>query len=235
MRAARLVQVDRELAEEHYAEHAEKPFFGELVEFITSAPTLALVLEGESAIAVVRTTMGATNPADVGARARSAATSRWRCRTTSCTARTRRSRRSARSRSGSAVNAPELTEHAAQNRECWDAERRVPGAARARSSSASRAWGMWQIPEAELQRPRRRRRQGRARARLRRRRSGRSLLARRRRPRRSASTTRRAQLEHARAANEAAGLEFPLVHASAEAIPLAGRELRRRLLPTTAR
>jgi nucleoside-diphosphate kinase len=64
VRAARLVQVDRELAEEHYREHAEKPFFGELVEFITSAPTLAFVLEGDSAIAVVRTTMGATNPKD---------------------------------------------------------------------------------------------------------------------------------------------------------------------------
>ena len=62
VRAARLVAVDRRLAEEHYAEHREKPFFGELVEFITSAPTLAMVLEGESAIAVVRTTMGATNP-----------------------------------------------------------------------------------------------------------------------------------------------------------------------------
>jgi nucleoside-diphosphate kinase len=64
MRAAKLLTVDRELAEQHYAEHREKPFFGELVDFITSAPTLALVLEGEGAIAVVRTTMGATNPAD---------------------------------------------------------------------------------------------------------------------------------------------------------------------------
>jgi nucleoside-diphosphate kinase len=62
LRAARLLRVGRELAEEHYAEHREKPFFGELVEFITSAPTLALVVEGESAIPVVRTTMGATNP-----------------------------------------------------------------------------------------------------------------------------------------------------------------------------
>ena len=64
LRAAKLVHVDRALADEHYAEHREKPFFGELVEFITSAPTLALVLEGESAIGVVRTTMGATNPAN---------------------------------------------------------------------------------------------------------------------------------------------------------------------------
>jgi nucleoside-diphosphate kinase len=64
VREARLLQVDRKLAERHYAEHAEKPFFGELVEFITSAPTLALALEGESAISVVRTTIGATNPTE---------------------------------------------------------------------------------------------------------------------------------------------------------------------------
>ena len=64
MRGGKLLRVDRELAERHYAEHTEKPFFGELVEFITSAPTLALVLEGEGAIAAVRSTMGATNPAD---------------------------------------------------------------------------------------------------------------------------------------------------------------------------
>jgi nucleoside-diphosphate kinase len=63
IRAAKLVQLDRELAERHYAEHSEKPFFGELVDFITSAPTLALVAEGESAISVVRTTIGTTNPA----------------------------------------------------------------------------------------------------------------------------------------------------------------------------
>ncbi len=63
LRAAKLVQVDRALAQQHYAEHADKPFFGELVEFITSAPTMALVVEGESAVSVVRTTMGATNPA----------------------------------------------------------------------------------------------------------------------------------------------------------------------------
>ena len=66
LREARLVQVDDALAKEHYAEHAEKPFFGELVEFITSGPTLALVVEGEGAIATVRTTVGATNPAEAG-------------------------------------------------------------------------------------------------------------------------------------------------------------------------
>ena len=64
LRGVKLVRVERELAELHYAEHAEKPFYDELVDFITSGSTLALVLEGESAIAVVRATMGATNPVD---------------------------------------------------------------------------------------------------------------------------------------------------------------------------
>ncbi len=64
VRAAKLVHVDEALAGEHYGEHREKPFFGELVEFITSSPTLAFVLEGESAVKVVRTTMGSTNPVD---------------------------------------------------------------------------------------------------------------------------------------------------------------------------
>jgi nucleoside-diphosphate kinase len=64
LRAARLVSVDRELAERHYDVHREKPFFGELVEFITSGRTLAIVLEGEGAIATCRKTIGATNPAD---------------------------------------------------------------------------------------------------------------------------------------------------------------------------
>src|ERR687884_15449 len=64
VRAGKLLRVSRDLGEEHYAEHREKPFFGELVEFITSAPTWALVVEGEGAIATLRKTIGATNPAD---------------------------------------------------------------------------------------------------------------------------------------------------------------------------
>jgi nucleoside-diphosphate kinase len=64
VRAAKLMRVERELGETHYAEHREKPFFGELVDFITSGPTYALVVEGEGAIATLRTTIGATNPAD---------------------------------------------------------------------------------------------------------------------------------------------------------------------------
>jgi len=63
----KLVRVDRDLGSEHYAEHSEKPFFGELVEFITSAPTWALVVEGEGAITTMRKTIGATNPADADA------------------------------------------------------------------------------------------------------------------------------------------------------------------------
>ena len=62
LRAAKLLTVDREFAQEHYAEHQEKPFFGELVEFITSGPIVAMVLEGESAIKAARQVIGATNP-----------------------------------------------------------------------------------------------------------------------------------------------------------------------------
>ena len=61
---ARLVTASRPVGETHYAEHREKPFYGELVEFITSGPTWALVVEGESAIATMRKTIGATNPAE---------------------------------------------------------------------------------------------------------------------------------------------------------------------------
>src|SRR5947209_20249360 len=64
LRAARLVTATRDLGERHYAEHREKPFFGELVDFISSGPTWALVVEGEAAIATMRKTIGATNPAN---------------------------------------------------------------------------------------------------------------------------------------------------------------------------
>ena len=64
VRAGKLLTASRELGETHYAEHREKPFFGELVDFITSGPTLAFVLEGEGAVATCRKTIGATNPAD---------------------------------------------------------------------------------------------------------------------------------------------------------------------------
>jgi nucleoside-diphosphate kinase len=58
----KLMNVSRELAEEHYAEHAEKPFFGDLVQFITSGPLVAMILEGDQAIAAARQVIGATNP-----------------------------------------------------------------------------------------------------------------------------------------------------------------------------
>ena len=67
IRALRMLEVGRELAERHYDEHREKPFFAELVEFITSGCTIALVLEGEGAIATARVTIGATNPANAEA------------------------------------------------------------------------------------------------------------------------------------------------------------------------
>ena len=60
--ALKLLTVSRELAEQHYAEHAEKPFFPGLVEFITGAPSVALILEGQDAIVLSRQMIGATNP-----------------------------------------------------------------------------------------------------------------------------------------------------------------------------
>ena len=60
----KLTRMSRELAGRHYAEHAEKPFFGGLVDFITSAPVVAMVWEGPGAVAMVRAIMGATNPAN---------------------------------------------------------------------------------------------------------------------------------------------------------------------------
>jgi nucleoside-diphosphate kinase len=60
--ALRHMTLSRELAERHYAEHDGKPFFGELVEFITSAPLVAMVLEGDEAISAARQAIGATNP-----------------------------------------------------------------------------------------------------------------------------------------------------------------------------
>jgi nucleoside-diphosphate kinase len=60
--ALKLITMSRELAERHYAEHAGKPFFEELVMFITSGPLVAMVLEGEKAIEAARQVIGATNP-----------------------------------------------------------------------------------------------------------------------------------------------------------------------------
>jgi nucleoside-diphosphate kinase len=60
--ALKHMQMDQDLAARHYAEHEGKPFFGELVEFITSAPLVALVLEGHEAVVAARQVIGATNP-----------------------------------------------------------------------------------------------------------------------------------------------------------------------------
>jgi nucleoside-diphosphate kinase len=58
----KLVSTEREIAETHYAEHAERPFFGELVDFITSGPLVAAVLEGQDVVKATRQLIGATNP-----------------------------------------------------------------------------------------------------------------------------------------------------------------------------
>ncbi len=61
---AKLMQVSEELAKEHYGEHKERPFFGELVDFITSGPVFAMVWEGENVISTARLLVGATNPTE---------------------------------------------------------------------------------------------------------------------------------------------------------------------------
>jgi nucleoside-diphosphate kinase len=60
--AMKHMTVEKDLAEQHYAEHSERPFFGDLVEFITGGPLVALVLEGHEAIKAARQVIGATNP-----------------------------------------------------------------------------------------------------------------------------------------------------------------------------
>jgi Nucleoside diphosphate kinase len=59
---AKLMQVSEDLAKTHYGEHSERPFFGELVDFITSGPVFAMVLEGENVIKTARLVVGSTNP-----------------------------------------------------------------------------------------------------------------------------------------------------------------------------
>ena len=68
LEALKLMKMDRELAERHYAEHTGKPFFDELVEFITSGPLVAMVLAGDRVVEAARQVIGATDPlkADVG-------------------------------------------------------------------------------------------------------------------------------------------------------------------------
>lgn len=64
LKEMKLFTIDRSLAETHYGEHTDKPFFGELVDFITSGPVVAMVVEGVDAVAGMRQIMGATNPLD---------------------------------------------------------------------------------------------------------------------------------------------------------------------------
>ncbi|KAF5073370.1 MAG: nucleoside-diphosphate kinase [Methanobacterium sp.] len=66
--AAKMMIIPRNQAEEHYVEHQEKPFFGDLVDYITSGPVLAMVIEGDECISLIRKMVGATNPkeADLG-------------------------------------------------------------------------------------------------------------------------------------------------------------------------
>ena len=59
-----MMMISKSLAEEHYGEHKDKPFFNDLVEFITSGPVVAMQVEGENVVAQIRNLMGVTNPSD---------------------------------------------------------------------------------------------------------------------------------------------------------------------------
>lgn len=62
--AMKMIEIPKELAERHYAEHREKPFFNSLINYITSGPVVAMVVEGKEAVKVVRNLVGATNPVE---------------------------------------------------------------------------------------------------------------------------------------------------------------------------
>ncbi|UJA20534.1 nucleoside-diphosphate kinase [Thermoleophilia bacterium SCSIO 60948] len=64
LEALKLIQADEDIAKQHYAEHSEKPFFGELVEFITGGPLVAAILSGPHAVKAARQLIGATNPVE---------------------------------------------------------------------------------------------------------------------------------------------------------------------------
>src|SRR5919108_687938 len=77
--AMRMLTVDDELAKRHYEEHVAKPFFPELLSFITSGPTIAMAIEGDDAVPVVRQMIGTTNPKDAAPGTAGAAGRRARC------------------------------------------------------------------------------------------------------------------------------------------------------------
>ncbi len=62
--AMKLINAERSTVEKHYAEHASRPFFGEVCDYLTSGPVLAMVVSGTNAVKAIRATMGATNPLD---------------------------------------------------------------------------------------------------------------------------------------------------------------------------
>ena len=149
----KLLRVSEELGKEHYAEHSEKPFFGELVTFITSAPTWALVVEGEGAIATMRKTIGATNPGRRRSRHDPRRLRHLDAEQPHPRLRLARVGRSARSRSGSRrMSSSELPEYAVRNRARWtttNAEYSHDHGLRAWRAEEI-TWGLWGVPEAEL-------------------------------------------------------------------------------------
>ena len=127
-----------EVAEEHYGEHKDKPFFADLVDFITGGPLVAAVIEGPDAIVSVARHDGRHQPGQRRPRAPSAATSPPRCRTTSRTARTPRSRPPARSRCSSPAWPGHEAGRARSGRRCRRRRRRRGRLARPDAGAVAR-------------------------------------------------------------------------------------------------
>ena len=156
--------VDRDLAEQHYAEHSERPFFGELVDFITGGPLVALVLEGHEAVKAARQVIGATNPIEA-APGSIRGDYGLEVRPTSCTAPTRPSR--PRARSGCSSRSSELArpahprlQLAAAAGDPRAAGRGLPGRGAGRRGAHRRRAARCGRPERAPEAARRRRRAG---------------------------------------------------------------------------
>ena len=230
LRGARLLKIPRALAQQHYGEHKGKPFYGDLVSFITSGPVLALAVRGESAISVVRTMMGATQPARLRSghdprRLRARALREHRPRLGLQGEREARAGAVLPRRPG-LDPVEELNPDAAQNRAFWDGYADEYHERNADFIAAGLAWGLWQIPESELQvlgdvAGKDVLELGCGAAEW-----SRALLAAGARPVGLDNSEKR--LDYARRLNEEAGVDFPLVHASAECGAARGRLVRHR-------
>ena len=216
LRGVRLLKVSKAMGREHYAEHKGKPFFPGLVDFISSGPVLALAVSGESAVSVVRTMMGATNPLDSRAR-----TIPRRLRPRAVREHRPRLRLESERRESALLlpDGPVWLDYVARNRDIWTktnaeytddharrawAEEESPGASSACRRLRSASWGTSAASTSSSSGAARRF----------------SALLAKRGARPVGVDVTPAQLDTARRQDGETGIHFPLVEASAENVPL---------------